>query len=156
MKRWFLALITVNLVVIVALAFVLPDPMLAPGALIPAHANLATDCFACHAPMQGAVEARCTTCHAVANIGLLTVAGTPVTGRTPMTPFHQGLADTDCMACHTDHPPASLVPSHSNAFAHAMLTPAVGAACSGCHTAPATAVHAGVTAQCSACHTQTN
>ncbi len=111
MKRWILAIIAANLVGIVALAFVYPDPMLAPGALIPAHANLANDCFACHAPMQGAVEARCTTCHAVADIGLRTVAGAPVAQSTPMSPFHQGLADTDCMGCHTDHPLASLTPA---------------------------------------------
>ncbi len=98
MKRWVLGVIAANLVGIVALAFVYPDPMLAPGALIPAHATLATDCFACHAPMQGPVEARCTTYHSVADIGLRTVAGGPVVQSAPMPPFHQGLADTDAWA----------------------------------------------------------
>lgn len=155
MKRLALGIIAVNLVVIVALAFVFPDAMLAPGKLIPAHANLSDDCFACHAPLQGASEARCATCHKVADIGILTVAGAPVVQSTPMAPFHQGLASTDCMSCHTDHPMASLTPSHSHTFAHAMLTPAVGAACSSCHTPPSDTIHVAPVAQCSTCHTQT-
>jgi hypothetical protein len=156
MKRWILAIMAANLVGIVALAFVQPDAMLAPGALIPAHASLANDCFACHAPLRGAVEARCTSCHAVANIGLLTVAGAPVLQSRPIAPFHQALADTDCMGCHTDHPMASLTPAHSHTFAHGMLTSAAGAACVSCHAAPTDTVHTGVTAQCSTCHSQTD
>ena len=156
MKRLILAIMAANLAGIVALAFVYPAPMLAPGALIPAHASLANNCFACHAPLQGAVEARCTTCHKVANIGLLTVAGAPVARTTRMAPFHQSLADTDCMACHTDHPMSNLTPPHRHAFSHEMLTPAVAAACSSCHNPPADAIHVAPTAQCSTCHTQTN
>lgn len=155
MRRWILAIMAANLAGIVALAFIFPAPMLAPGALIPAHANLANDCFACHAPLQGATKSRCTTCHKVADIGIRTVAGTPVVRTTPMTPFHQSLADTNCMDCHTDHPMANLTPPHSHRFSHAMLTPAVGAACAGCHTPPADAIHVAPVAQCSTCHTQT-
>mgnify|MGYP002633339114 CR=1 FL=1 len=156
MKRLILAIIAVNLVGIVVLAFVYPDAMLAPGKLIPAHVSLENDCFACHAPLQGAVEARCTTCHAVADIGLLTVAGAPIVRATPKAPFHQGLGDTDCMSCHTDHPKASLTTAHSHSFDHGMLLPTVGAACSSCHTPPADAIHVAPTAQCSTCHVQTN
>ena len=107
-----------------------------PDGLIPAHASLATDCFARHAPLQGAVQARCATCHALADIGLRTVAGAPVAHSTPTSPFHQGLADSDCMGCLTDHPLASLTPPHSHTFVHAMLTPAAAVACFGCHMAP--------------------
>lgn len=156
MKRWILAIMAVNLAGIVALVFLYPAPMLAPGPLIPAHASLANNCFACHAPLQGAVEARCTSCHTVGDIGILTVAGAPVSRSRPMAPFHQGLADTDCMSCHTDHPLASLTPPHSHTFAHAMLTPAIGAACSSCHTPPTDVMHAAPVAQCGSCHTQTS
>jgi hypothetical protein len=155
MKRWILAIIAANLVGLVALAFVYPGAMLAPGKLITAHAGLSENCFACHSPLQGAVAERCTSCHAVAKIGLTTVAGQALTQSRKMPPFHQGLADADCMGCHTDHPLASLTPPHSNTFAHVMLTPAAGVACSGCHTAPTNVTHAGITAQCSSCHTQT-
>ncbi len=155
MKRWILAIMAINLAGIIALVFLYPAPMLAPGALIPAHASLSNSCFSCHAPLQGAVEARCTTCHAISEIGLLSVAGTPLAQSTPLAPFHQGLDDTDCMGCHTDHPLASLRPAYSLSFDHAMLTSAAGAACSGCHTPPADAVHVVPVAQCSNCHTQT-
>lgn len=156
MKRRLLAFISAGLVGIVGLTFAYPAAMLAPGPLIPAHTALSNDCFACHAPLQGAVAARCTTCHAISDIGLKTVAGAPVTHPTTMVPFHQGLADADCMGCHTDHPPPSLTPPHSHSFAHAMLTPAVGAACSACHSAPKNVLHAGSTAQCSTCHSQSD
>jgi hypothetical protein len=52
-RRWFIALIAVNLLVMVALAFVYPHLMVSPGPLIGAHAELATDCFACHTPWRG-------------------------------------------------------------------------------------------------------
>ena len=155
MTRWVLAFIAASLVGIIALAFVFPGPMLAPGALIPAHASLAGNCFACHVPLQGAAEARCTTCHAVKDIGLFTVAGAPAAPSTEMPPFHQGLASTDCMGCHTDHPMASLTPPHSHTFAHDLLSPSAGAACSDCHLAPVDTVHADNTLQCSSCHIQT-
>lgn len=156
MRRIILVIIALNLAGIIALAFHYQDAMLAPGRLIPAHESLANNCFACHAPMQGAVAARCTTCHSVANIGIRTVSGRPVARTRPMAPFHQGLVDTDCMSCHTDHPNASLAPQHSHTFNHAMLTASVGAACSGCHTAPVDTVHVAPVAQCSGCHVQTS
>ncbi|MCF8511974.1 MAG: hypothetical protein K9G43_11035 [Rhodobacteraceae bacterium] len=154
MKRWILVVMAVALGGILALVFVYPAPMLSPGQLIAAHASLENTCFACHVPMQGAVAARCTSCHAVADIGLVTVAGTPVSRKTPVTPFHQGLSDTDCMGCHTDHPMASLTPPHSHSFAHVMLLPAVAAGCANCHKPPTDGMHVAPVAQCSTCHTQ--
>jgi len=155
MKRWFLAFIAANLLGIIVLIFVYPDPMLSPGPLIRAHETLSNDCFACHAPLQGAVEARCTTCHTVASIGLKTVAGVSIARTAQFPPFHQGLADTNCMGCHTDHPLPKLTRAHSHTFSHEMLTPAIGAACSGCHTPPKDKIHTALTVQCSTCHTQT-
>jgi monofunctional biosynthetic peptidoglycan transglycosylase len=54
-KRLILAVIAASLAGIVALAFAFPAPMLAPGPVIPAHSGIANDCFACHAPLRGAV-----------------------------------------------------------------------------------------------------
>ena len=68
--RWILAIIAANLVVLVGLAFAYPHLMVSPGALVPAHAALATDCFACHAPLRGASAERCVACHALPDIGL--------------------------------------------------------------------------------------
>jgi LSD1 subclass zinc finger protein len=159
MKRWLLAFIAVSLTAVGALVLAFPAEMLAPGPLIAGHAavpGLSDDCLACHAPLKGAAEVRCTTCHTVPGIGLRTVAGRPIPQATAMPPFHQGLVSTDCMGCHTDHPLASLVPAHSHSFDHAMLTPAVGANCAGCHVPPKDALHPDAKAVCSTCHSQTD
>ena len=59
-----------------ALAFVYPHLMVSPGPLVRVGtADLATDCFACHAPWRGAAAQRCIACHAVADIGLRTTKG---------------------------------------------------------------------------------
>jgi len=155
MKRWFLTLIAAALFVIVALAVACSAAMLAPGKLIPAHTSLAGNCFACHAPMQRAVATRCIRCHTVADIGLTTVAGSALPQSPNLPAFRQGLADTDCRGCHTDHLPASPTPARSRTFVHAMLPPAAGAACSGCHAPPVDGMHVTPVAQCSTCHTQT-
>jgi hypothetical protein len=49
-----LIVIALNLVVLVALAFAYPHLMVSPGPLVKGHAELATDCFACHAAWRGA------------------------------------------------------------------------------------------------------
>ena len=76
MKRpWIMLLVAANLAVIMALAFIYPHLMVSPGPLVPAHAQLATDCFACHTPLRGASADRCVTCHAVADIGVRSTTG---------------------------------------------------------------------------------
>jgi hypothetical protein len=159
MKRGLLAFIAVSLVAVAVLVWAFPAPMLAPGPLLAAHsrvAGLADDCFACHSPFRGADEGRCTTCHAIAEIGLRSVAGATMRQGTPLPPFHQALASTDCMGCHTDHPAATLVPVHSHGFDHGMLASTLGADCAGCHKAPKDVIHPDPKAICSACHNQTD
>ncbi|OQW81291.1 MAG: class III cytochrome C family protein [Proteobacteria bacterium ST_bin15] len=153
-RRWVLLLIAVNLIGLTALVFLYPHFMVAPGPLIPEHASLVTDCFACHAPLRGAVAERCITCHKVADIGLRTTAGAAVIRATPITPFHQGLTPQNCMACHTDHTTPALTSRTRPAFSHALLNPAIRDNCTSCHTAPKTAVHSAATAQCTQCHSQ--
>lgn len=151
MKRWIVAIIAVNLAGIIALAFVKRDAMLAPGALMPAHQSLSNNCFTCHALLQGAVEACCKTCHAVADIGFQTIACAPISRTTRITPFHRGLAYTDCISCHNDHSMAGLTPPPSHTFAHATLR----AGCANCHTPTVDVLHVTPVAQCNTCHTQT-
>lgn len=62
-----------------------------PGELSAAHASLAGDCAACHAPFEGAVAEKCIVCHAN-NERLLQ--------RQP-TAFHSSVAN--CRACHPEH-----------------------------------------------------
>ena len=73
MKRpWIWITIVANLIGLIVLAFVYPSAMVSPGALIPAHAELAGNCFACHAPFRGTAFGRCVKCHALADIGTRT------------------------------------------------------------------------------------
>jgi hypothetical protein len=62
--RWLWIVIGANLMVLVALAFIYPHLMVAPGPLMVGHAELSTDCFACHTPLRGAKAERCIACHA--------------------------------------------------------------------------------------------
>ncbi len=144
-RRWILLLIAVNLVGIAALTFLYPHFMVAPGPLIPAHTDLETNCFACHAPLRGAGADRCITCHKVADIGRRSTA---------ITPFHQGLTSQNCMACHSDHTNPALTPSGGKAFSHGLLNAAIRDNCTACHTAPTTPVHSDATGQCTQCHSQ--
>ncbi len=103
MSRILKIILAVNLIVIAVLAFVYPHLMVGPGKLIPGHKQLATDCFACHAPLLGAKSERCISCHQPAQIGRLTTAGLPIVKPLTSVPFHQKLTSQDCVACHSEH-----------------------------------------------------
>lgn len=154
MRRWVLMLIAANLMVLVALTFVYPQFMVSPGALITAHVELTTNCFACHAPLRGAASTRCATCHAAADIGLRTTKGLPLNRPVAKSAFHQELIAQDCMACHSDHEGPKLTGHSRKSFSHALLRPASRDSCESCHTAPKTAVHSDAKARCSQCHAQ--
>ncbi len=62
-----------------------------PGKLSAAHAQLETNCAACHTAVQGVDEAKCIACHAN-NESLLQ--------RQP-TAFHANISN--CAACHIEH-----------------------------------------------------
>lgn len=150
--RWILAIIAVNLVALVGLAFAYPHLMVSPGAVIPAHAALASNCFACHAPLRGASSERCTTCHALPDIGLRTTKGVPMPEPMRKPLFHQQLLVQDCMACHSDHEAPRLARQSRKPFSHALLRTDVRGRCESCHTPPKTDIHRDLTASCSQCH----
>lgn len=153
MKRgWLLALIAANLVALIALVFIVPQFMVSPGPLEPGHSQLATDCFACHAPLHGASVDRCISCHALTEIGLRTTKGAVVTDRKVKVAFHQQLIEQKCMACHTDHAGPKLTHRTRKAFSHVLLKPAIKDRCESCHAAPQDKVHSGRTLSCAQCH----
>lgn len=152
--RWGIVIISANLVGLIALTFAYPQLMVAPGPLVAAHGSLEKDCFACHAPLRGASSARCIGCHTIDDIGLRTTSGVAIARAKAITPFHQGLTSQNCMACHTDHPTPALTRTRRATFSHALLNTTIREQCASCHTAPATAVHRGVTSQCTECHSQ--
>jgi hypothetical protein len=170
--RWLWTVIAANLVVLVALAFVYPHLMVSPGALAAGHAELATDCFACHAPLRGATSERCISCHAVADIGLRTSKGVPIVkaavppnglaaNRTinsgknraaVKTSFHQELIEQNCVNCHSDHGGPRLTQRSRKPFSHDLLNVATRERCESCHIAPANQLHRRFDGSCVQCH----
>lgn len=147
-----LIVIALNLLVLLALAFAYPHLMVSPGPLVQGHAELATDCFACHSAWRGASSQRCTECHVPAEVGLKTTQGVPIPGRTVTVSFHQELTEQDCMACHSDHQGPKLTQRSRKPFSHALLKVSVRDTCSACHAAPKDNVHRDLKAECSNCH----
>lgn len=141
----------VNLAAIVGLTVLLPAPMLAPGAMIVGHEQLAADCFACHEPFAGASSERCTTCHVVADIGLRTVAGADAAPEPGAIAFHQELREPACVSCHSDHA-GVLRYRESRRFSHELLKASAVEECSSCHLRPDDGLHASTSAPCGACH----
>jgi hypothetical protein len=166
-RRWLLWLIAANLVALIALAFAYPHLMVSPGPVVSAHAAIASDCFACHAPLRGASAERCVACHSVADIGLRTSKGLPIVKvAAPVTPgdkaitrrsvqkaaFHQALTDQNCMACHSDHAGPKLTQHSRKHFSHDLLQADTRQRCEACHTAPQTALHRNQSTGCAQCH----
>ncbi|WP_374137565.1 cytochrome c3 family protein [Sphingomonas sp.] len=154
-RRWALWLIIANLCGLIALTFALPQLMVAPGPLIPAHKAITSDCFACHAPWTGVAANRCATCHKLADIGVRTTTGMPVKRKGNAIAFHQSLTQPNCIACHSDHSGPQLVKASQQRFAHALLKPELRGQCATCHRAPQTPLHAQSGKNCAACHSQT-
>ncbi|WP_295440637.1 class III cytochrome C family protein [uncultured Thiodictyon sp.] len=145
--------VAANLVVLLALVLLYPHLMIAPGHLIKAHAALEHDCFACHTPLLGSRPARCQQCHRPNEIGLVTTKGLPIVDTAKLTPFHQGLVERDCVACHSDH--RGVRPYRQIArFSHRLLQGSLLEQCSGCHRAPKNELHQALTGNCGQCHNQ--
>ena len=153
MRRWVLLVIAGNLLALLAVVFAYPHLMVSPGPLVPAHAEITTDCFACHAPLRGAAADRCVACHALPDIGLRTTKGTALPAPALKASFHQELIEQDCMACHGDHAGPKLTQHGRKAFSHALLRAATSERCSSCHTAPRNDFHRNLTVECGQCHT---
>jgi hypothetical protein len=156
-RRWLMLLITVNLLALLALVFAYPHLMVAPGHLVDEHAELATDCFACHTALRGVSAQKCIACHAVKDIGLRSSKGLAITGKTGKaikTAFHQELTEQNCVACHSDHAGPRLVQKDQKPFSHALLRLAVRDQCQSCHQAPNNTMHKAFTGECKQCHSQ--
>jgi hypothetical protein len=152
--RWGLVLVAANLVAMLVLAFVYPHLMVSPGALTEGHADLSTDCFACHAAFRGSRAERCVACHELPDIGLRTTQGARRPVRGIKSSFHQDLLEQDCMACHSDHQGPRRTQRSRKPFSHELLRATVRERCDGCHVAPADNLHRQIQGNCQQCHGQ--
>lgn len=129
---------------VVVLVFLFPHSLVSPGELVEAHQREATECADCHRPFRGVPNAKCTACHAVAEIGKDSLQSDA-----PL--FHAMLADQACTSCHTEHqgPHADIA---LGGFQHQLLSVDVVSDCGSCHARPTDRLHAQVPNTCKACH----
>ena len=159
MSRTVKIVIALNLVVVTALAFLYAHLMIAPGPVVKGHAEIETDCFACHTVFVGATSPKCIDCHTVKEIGIKTVAGEAIERKPwekPPVPFHQKLQNNECMACHTDHVGIAVY-RQMNKFSHDLLAKEDFRVCETCHAkqAPDDELHR-VFDRCKNCHETTH
>ena len=155
--RWLWIVIGANLLVLVALAFVYPHLMVSPGRARVGHAALTTDCFACHAPLRGAIADRCIACHALPDIGLRTTKGVPIKAdRQSSNPlkmsFHQELTEPELHGLPQRPCGPKLTQRSRKPFSHALLRVATRDRCDICHAAPTNDIHRNLTIGCEQCH----
>ncbi len=150
MARLLMLLVLIGLGVIATAIFRDPESLLTPAHLSQGHADLSTDCFACHRPFFGTPAAKCSACHKPEDIGRRTTTGAPLAS--DKTAFHQELAIADCAACHTDHQGRDNRGT-LRVFAHDMLKEQTRDRCQSCHTPPPDELHRGQEeSTCSTCH----
>lgn len=152
MARVLSWIVVASLLAILALVLWYPEPMLSPGPLMKAHAELSGDCFACHQPLFGSTSAKCVGCHEPDRIGLFTTRGVPIDAK-PVR-FHQELLEQNCMACHTDHAGHDARRALSD-FSHELLKSPTREQCGSCHRKPEDSLHRGARENCSSCHSTT-
>ncbi len=154
MKNKIVILIVLaNLAALVLLTIFTPHLMIVPGKPIDAHAELATDCFACHTPFLGSTPEKCIQCHKVAEIGIKTTKGLSIAKEKKNVAFHQKLTEEDCVACHSDHKGVKAFRPIGR-FSHQLLEPALEKQCDGCHDKPVDTLHLEIMGNCGQCHTQ--
>jgi len=146
-------IVVVNLAVLVLLAIVYPQFMISPGKPIDAHAELATDCFACHSLFLGSTAKKCIACHKVEDIGIKTTKGLLIAKEKKNVAFHQKLIEEDCVSCHSDHKGVKAFRPISQ-FSHELLDAILQKQCDSCHARPGDNLHLKIKGSCAQCHTQ--
>lgn len=136
---------------LVLLTIYSPERMISPGKPIDAHAEISSDCFACHTPFLGSRPGKCISCHKVDEIGIITTKGLPIDKEKKNVAFHQQLIEDDCIACHSDHKGVQAFRPIGQ-FSHQLIEPAVIDICHDCHSNPGDALHQKIVGNCSTCH----
>ena len=152
-KNSVIILVAINLLILILLAIFLPNLMISPGKPIDAHADLATDCFACHTALIGSTADKCIACHKVEEIGLKTTMGLDIAKEKKNVAFHQKLIEEDCISCHSDHKGVQAFRPISH-FSHNLLESTLQKQCDSCHSSPLDDLHRKAKGNCGQCHTQ--
>lgn len=146
--EYFLAAVLLALIVLI---FTNPRLMVAPGKLAPGHAELKSECLACHTPFKGVSALSCLVCHKPADIGRVSSKGQALAKPSRLPAFHESLTRADCLACHRGHAGMKrVVPK--KVFRHDLLFAAVRKECRNCHKAPRDVLHKNQSDNCSQCH----
>lgn len=122
MKSSTKILLALGLVTLLAAAILYPEHWVMPGGVAPGHAELKSDCFACHVLFRGTPTARCLDCHDPRRSNNVALAD-----------LHRGVTDQSCLSCHAEHP----TPWRAASFDHKKYFLLEGdhqAPCSTCHT----------------------
>jgi hypothetical protein len=148
-----LLIVSANLIILVLLTLFVPELMISPGKSIDAHAEISSDCFACHTAFIGSPSEKCIVCHKVEEIGLKTTKGLTIDKENKNVAFHQNLIEEDCTSCHSDHKGVKAFRPISQ-FSHELLDPVLQENCEGCHQNPEDRLHKQITGNCKQCHSQ--
>lgn len=146
MRRLIELLLAGALLVVAALIFISPHLLLSPGRLTNGHAQLESNCFACHAHLQGSSSKRCEKCHSPSEIGRFTTKGQPI--NKAMT-AHLDQTLQNCNVCHSDH-------TAVERFDHAVRAGSSREGCVACHKKPTDFLHMNCRDSCIQCHSLTN
>jgi len=152
-RRTTIWILVANLAALLALSFLYPHLMIAPGPLLKGHTELTTDCFTCHTPWRGSRSEKCAGCHEPEEIGRFDTQGRPIATPKKRVAFHQELRERDCVACHSEH--QGVIPYRSlRSFSHELLGESVREKCSSCHDRPEDQLHHQLGENCGQCHNQ--
>ncbi len=151
-KKTINYIIILSLFLLVVLTFFLPERMIRPGKLIDAHAEIETQCFACHTTLAGTSSQKCITCHKVEDIGIKTTKGLSIATENKNVTFHQELSNEDCISCHSDHKGVMAFRPISQ-FSHNLLEQNLLNQCNNCHNSPGDNLHSKLEGNCIECHT---
>ena len=133
------------------LSVVFAQAMISPGRVIDGHAAIDSDCFACHTAFVGTSDAKCISCHKLADIGRLMTTGQPLTTPRDLSPFHEKLREASCARCHSDHVGVAIYRAGLS-FSHGSIRSASLDVCEGCHKDPTDPVHPAIPDTCKDCH----
>ncbi len=145
-----------TVIILAALALGFPQIMLNPGHLVKGHQAIQDDCLSCHTPFRGVTSVECVSCHKPDEISVKNVAGALLPKKSTKVLFHQELAASSCIECHTDHKGLD-VKKTVKSFRHASLAPSLRQDCISCHKEqkPADDLHRYAQGSCAECHRTT-